>query len=131
MVRCVRWPPEAARSPAGNAPPCRRRSSRCARRFLEPCSVALIEALALGVPVIASASGGNVDIVADGVTGCLFRPDDVEDLTAKLGAMVRGEIRPAAPEVSRESVRQRSASAVAEEYLALYRERITARRRAP
>ena len=29
----------------------------------EPCSVALIEALALGVPVIASASGGNVDIV--------------------------------------------------------------------
>ena len=95
----------------------------------EPCSVALIEALALGIPVVASASGGNVDIVADGVTGCLFRPDDVEDLTAKLGAVVRGEVRPAAPEVSRESVRQRSATAVAEEYLALYRELVTARRR--
>ena len=92
--------------------------------------LALIEALALGVPVIASASGGNVDIVADGVTGCLFRPDDVEDLTAKLGAMVRGEIRPAAPEVSRESVRKRSASAVAEEYLALYRELVAAHGRA-
>lgn len=96
----------------------------------EPCSVALIEALALGIPVVASASGGNVDIVADGVTGCLFRPDDVEDLTAKLSAMVRGEIRPAAPGISRESVRQRSASAVAEEYLALYRELVTARPRA-
>ncbi len=86
----------------------------------EPCSVALIEALALGIPVIASASGGNVDIVADGVTGCLFRPDDAEDLADTLAAVVAGRLTPAAPEVLRESVRQRSATEVAARYLALY-----------
>ena len=83
----------------------------------EPCSVALIEALALGVPVIASASGGNVDIVADGVTGCLFRPDDAEDLATKLAAVLSGQIQAAAPEVLRDSVRARSAANVGAEYL--------------
>ncbi len=39
----------------------------------EPCSVAILEALALGLPVLASASGGNVDIVAPGC-GVLFGP---------------------------------------------------------
>ena len=42
----------------------------------EPCSVALTEALALGKPSIASASGGSVDIIRSGYNGRLFRPDD-------------------------------------------------------
>ncbi len=96
----------------------------------EPCSVALIEALALGVPVIASASGGNVDIVADGVTGCLFRPGDAGDLAAKLTAVRSGQIRPAAPEALRASVGRRSATHVGAEYLALYRELLAAHGRA-
>jgi glycosyltransferase involved in cell wall biosynthesis len=86
----------------------------------EPCSVALIEALAMGVPVIASASGGNVDIVREGRTGWLFRPDDVEDLARVLRAALRGEARLEAPDELRSSVRQRSATAVAEQYLELY-----------
>jgi glycosyltransferase involved in cell wall biosynthesis len=87
----------------------------------EPCSVALIEALASGVPALVSASGGNVDIVQPNRTGLLFRPDDSADLRAQLERRLRGEFVPAPPGEIRSSVRQRSATAVGKEYLALYR----------
>lgn len=88
----------------------------------EPCSVALIEALACGRPVLASRSGGNVDIVQDGKTGLLFTPDSVDDLARCLRRFLDGSFVPAPPEVIRESVRQRSATVVGAEYLRLYRE---------
>jgi len=86
----------------------------------EPCSVALIEALALGLPALVSASGGNVDIVRDGVSGLLFEPENVTSLAACLGRIARGEAAMAAPAAIRESVRARSATAVAEDYLRVY-----------
>ncbi|RME90074.1 MAG: glycosyltransferase [Verrucomicrobia bacterium] len=88
----------------------------------EPCSVALIESLALGRPAIVSASGGNVDIVEDGRTGLHFQPDDAADLSRALRRLLAGEVRPLPPEAIRESVRPRSASAVAAQYGALYEE---------
>lgn len=88
----------------------------------EPCSVALIEAMACGRPVLASRSGGNVDIVQDGQTGLLFTPDSAEDLARCLRRFLDGSFVPASPEVIRESVRQRSAAVVGAEYLRLYRE---------
>jgi phosphatidylinositol alpha 1,6-mannosyltransferase len=84
--------------------------------------VALIEALALGVPALVSASGGNVDIVRDGVTGLLFEPDSIPALAARLGQIARGECRITSPEAVRESVHHRSASAVAAAYEAVYLE---------
>jgi glycosyltransferase involved in cell wall biosynthesis len=42
----------------------------------EGSSLALLEAMAAGLPVVATAVGGNVDIVADGVNGLLFAPGD-------------------------------------------------------
>lgn len=86
----------------------------------EPCSVALIEALALGVPAIASASGGNVDIVKPERTGLLFKPEDVSSLAQCLTRVVRGDVGIAGPAEVRDSVRHRSASAVAADYLELY-----------
>lgn len=86
----------------------------------EPCSVALMEALASGVPVLASASGGNGDIVQDGVGGRLFTPDDPGSLRDALAALLEGRFRPAAPAVIREGVRHRSATAVAAQYRQLY-----------
>lgn len=88
----------------------------------EPCSVALMEALALGRPALVSASGGNVDIVTDRSTGLLFLPDDVADLAAKLEEVAAGKITFARPDAIRASVQARSATAVGAQYVALYRE---------
>jgi len=87
----------------------------------EPCSVALIEALASGVPALVSSSGGNVDIVQPNRTGLLFRPDDSADLRDQLERRLRGEFAPATPGEIRSSVLHRSATAVGKEYLELYR----------
>ncbi len=87
----------------------------------EPCSVALIEALALGLPALASASGGNVDIIHNARTGLLFEPNSVTSLAQRLRAILHHPVPPAAPEEMRETVRQRGAPAVAAEYLVLYR----------
>ncbi len=86
----------------------------------EPCSVALMEALASGIPAVASASGGNVDLVADGQTGALFRPNDPESLGQTLAAILDGRIRPRSPEGIRDSVRARSARCVAGDYRRFY-----------
>jgi glycosyltransferase involved in cell wall biosynthesis len=42
----------------------------------EPFGMVLVEAMAQGLPVVAPASGGPLEIVEDGVTGLLFRPGD-------------------------------------------------------
>lgn len=42
------------------------------------------EALAMGVPVVASGHGGMLDIVIDGQTGYLFVPGDAEGLAEKI-----------------------------------------------
>jgi len=46
----------------------------------EPFGRVLIEAMAAGVPVIASAQGGPTEIVEDGVTGLLVAPGSSEEL---------------------------------------------------
>lgn len=86
----------------------------------EPCSVALIEALALGRPALVSASGGNVDIVQGGMNGRHFVPDDAVDLTRHLAAILHGETVSASPVEIRASVKHRAARTVAEQYTALY-----------
>lgn len=92
----------------------------------EPCSVALIEALALGVPALVSASGGNVDIVREGQTGLLFQPEDVTGLAACLGRIARGAAPMLPPAAVRDSVHERSASAVATAYARVYQQALAA-----
>ncbi|MBI4325297.1 MAG: glycosyltransferase [Chloroflexi bacterium] len=88
----------------------------------EPCSVALIEALALGLPALVSASGGNLDIIWPGKTGLLFEPGSRMDLAAKLRAILHSSVAVLPPRQVRESVRSRSASAIGLEYYHLYRQ---------
>ena len=87
----------------------------------EPCSVALMEALALGLPAIVSNSGGCPDIVKPGC-GLLFQPDDPQSLKQCLekAILAPNEFQP--PENIRDSVRHRCASQVFQAYQKVYRE---------
>ena len=53
----------------------------------EGLSNALLESMAAGCPVIASAVGGNVELIDDERTGLLFRPDDADALAAAMSRM--------------------------------------------
>jgi glycosyltransferase involved in cell wall biosynthesis len=50
----------------------------------EPFGLVLLEAMSLGVPTIAASSGGPLEIIDDGVTGFLFRPNNPESLSKQL-----------------------------------------------
>jgi glycosyltransferase involved in cell wall biosynthesis len=52
--------------------------------FSEGTSMALLEAMAAGVPVAVTAVGGNPEIVLDGETGWIVPSDSVEKLTAAI-----------------------------------------------
>jgi glycosyltransferase involved in cell wall biosynthesis len=54
----------------------------------EGISNTILEALASGLPVVATRVGGNVEIVDDGRTGRLFAPGDVAALTGLLAEYV-------------------------------------------
>jgi glycosyltransferase involved in cell wall biosynthesis len=50
----------------------------------EPCSLWVCETLVDGLPLIASATGGTPELVAEGVTGLLYRAGDADDLADKM-----------------------------------------------
>lgn len=50
----------------------------------ETFGMVIIEAFACGLPVIASRLGAMAELVEDGITGLLFTPGDIIDLTAKI-----------------------------------------------
>ena len=54
----------------------------------EGFGLVVLEAMACGLPVIATASGGVVDIVADGVNGRLVRPNDATALSEGIAQLV-------------------------------------------
>lgn len=55
----------------------------------EPCSLWVCETLVDGLPIVASATGGTPELVEDGVTGLLFRSDDVDDMSDKVLYLAR------------------------------------------
>jgi glycosyltransferase involved in cell wall biosynthesis len=56
--------------------------------LMEGLPVVLMEAMALGKPVIASCVAGIPELVRDGVTGLLFRPSDWEHLAERMQALL-------------------------------------------
>lgn len=61
----------------------------------ESQGIVLLEANALGKPVIASNSSGMKEIVNHGYNGLLFKPDDVLDLAAKINDLYENPSRAA------------------------------------
>jgi phosphatidylinositol alpha 1,6-mannosyltransferase len=82
---------------------------------------AVQEALAAGVPAVAPAAGGPVDLIQDGQNGLLWPPDDTAALPAAVRRLVASpELRDAMGRNARRSVLGRTWDAIGTQLLAHY-----------
>jgi D-inositol-3-phosphate glycosyltransferase len=99
--------------------------------WYEPFGIVPLEAMACGVPVIASAVGGLLDTVVDGKTGLHVTPRDPDAIAAAAAALLQDDERRAG--LGAAGVRRartlygwdRVASDTLEVYESLTRERVT------
>lgn len=83
---------------------------------------AVQEALAAGVPVVAPAAGGPLDLVDHGRTGFLFPPDDTASLRTSVECLAaRPDLRAEMGRRARLSVEHRTWTAIGDELLTHYR----------
>jgi glycosyltransferase involved in cell wall biosynthesis len=77
-------------------------------RHDEPASNVIIEAMASGVPVIATRAGGNPELVTDGETGFLVQKRSSTEIAAKILQLAADEeLRARLHRVARETACQR------------------------
>ena len=60
--------------------------------FREGLSVALMEAMAIGAPIIASRIRGNVDLIENNVNGLLFKCGDDRETASAIGRMLSRQV---------------------------------------
>ena len=81
----------------------------------------IVEAMALGLPVVATAVGGIPDVVTDGECGRLIAPEDVDALSAALIELGRDPaLRRKLGEAAMQRVEAFSTSVAREKLLAVY-----------
>jgi glycosyltransferase involved in cell wall biosynthesis len=99
----------------------------CVPSLREGYGMAAAEAMAHGRPVVASAAGGLLDLVEDGVTGLLVPPGDVPALRAAIERLLGDpELRARLGAAGRERARERfSPEAAAQATLAAYRDALS------
>jgi glycosyltransferase involved in cell wall biosynthesis len=67
----------------------------CPSIWAEPFGMAAVEANLLGIPVVASDTGGFLETIEEGLNGILFRTGDVSSLAEKLRSIAAGAMFPA------------------------------------
>ncbi|WP_125132431.1 glycosyltransferase [Microbacterium sp. 10M-3C3] len=83
------------------------------------------EALASGVPVVATGTGGPVDLVRNSIDGWLYRPGDLADLRARVADLLGDDAkRRAFGEAARAGVADRSWEALGARLVAHYHDAI-------
>jgi glycosyltransferase involved in cell wall biosynthesis len=88
----------------------------------------IVEAMALGIPVVATAVGGIPDVVTDGECGRLVAPEDVDALAAALIELGRDEaLRAKLGEAAQARAEAFSTAVAREKLLAVYAELVRAR----
>ena len=94
----------------------------------EPFGLVVLEAMAMGCPVVATAIGGPLSIVAQGETGFLVPPGDAAALADKLEVLLRdAELRERMAAAGRERLESKFSFAnTVNELEALYREVLNA-----
>ncbi len=90
----------------------------------EGLSMALLEAMATGLPIIASGVSGTTQVMVPGVTGLLVPPGDASELTGAITQLLSDHERAQAMgfAAKRRVEAQFSASKQAQEHVALYRQ---------
>lgn len=86
----------------------------------EPLSIAMLEALLAGVPVLAAASGGALDLISPPVNGRLFSDGDPEGLAGVLTELAGGGRAAPAP-MDRDGLRRFTAENCAARHAEIYR----------
>jgi len=89
----------------------------------EGMSMALLEAMATGCPIVATAVGGNVELVQDSVTGLLVPPEDVGGLSEAMARLLDDHVlaRRLGEAAQRKVQQHYSVQQMALAYEALYR----------
>lgn len=87
----------------------------------DACPTTVLEAMASGRPVIATATGGIVDMIADGENGLLVPPGDEGKLSAAIDRLLNdADLRARLGAGAQERVRRFTASSVTERLEAVY-----------
>ena len=90
----------------------------------EGCSNALLEAMAMGIPAVATAVEGNLEVVRDSIDGLLVEPKTARDIAEKIELLLNDdERRRRMGQAARRSVEERfSLETMVRGYLELYQE---------
>jgi glycosyltransferase involved in cell wall biosynthesis len=87
----------------------------------DPCPTTVLEAMASGRPVVATRTGGIVDMITDGKNGLLVPPGDEDKLAEGMGRLLKdADLRARLADGAQESVQRFTASAVVERLEAVY-----------
>ena len=91
----------------------------------EGMSNALLEALACGLPIIATDTGGSKELVTDGENGFIVKMKSAADIAEKLERLIQDtELRQRFGEASRRRAQTMSWANIARQYVSMYKESV-------